>query len=114
MNVFLGSVISVSARISTSRTSPFRASSFAAQAEELIKKEMAKGDKKIEDYLSELPPVPESRLKDHPVLQNELARVAKGEPMAPLDVSRYRWGPCGPRAPCNTLGQPALHRAAAG
>jgi pre-mRNA-splicing factor SPF27 len=54
---------------------------------------MARSDKKLQDYLDELPAPPAGRLGGHPLLQTEAERVARGEAMAPLDVARYAMQP---------------------
>lgn len=55
----------------------------------LIEEELKNSDKKPEDYLSELPDLPQSRLESDALLQAELARVGRGEELEALDLTRY-------------------------
>mmetsp|Transcript_19379 Transcript_19379/g.41933 ORF Transcript_19379/g.41933 Transcript_19379/m.41933 type:complete len:260 (+) Transcript_19379:104-883(+) len=63
------------------------------QVDALIEEEMSKSTKKPADYLREMPAMPPSTLKDHPLLVAEMERIKKREPLPPLDTSRYRLDP---------------------
>jgi pre-mRNA-splicing factor SPF27 len=62
----------------------------------LIEEELQRADKQPDDYLQDLPPVPPSRLQDDQLMQTELARVARGERLAAMDLTRYDLNPPAP------------------
>eukprot|EP00232_Nephroselmis_pyriformis_P002130 CAMPEP_0182907854 /NCGR_PEP_ID=MMETSP0034_2-20130328/34793_1 /TAXON_ID=156128 /ORGANISM="Nephroselmis pyriformis, Strain CCMP717" /LENGTH=240 /DNA_ID=CAMNT_0025043907 /DNA_START=96 /DNA_END=818 /DNA_ORIENTATION=- len=61
-----------------------------AQVDQLIEEEMRRSRKKPADFLELLPPAPELAFKDAPALKAEYLRVAAGQPIKPLDMSRYQ------------------------
>lgn len=54
----------------------------------LIREEMKNSEKKVGDYLQELPPARKLKLEGHPVLESELARLRAGGSMEALDMTR--------------------------
>ncbi|KAL3142986.1 hypothetical protein ABBQ38_003268 [Trebouxia sp. C0009 RCD-2024] len=63
------------------------------QADELIKEELKRSNKKPSDYLAKFAPMPPTTFQGHPVLQHEYDRVKAGRPVQPLDTSRFHLEP---------------------
>ena len=70
--------------------------------------QLASSTKTPADYLASLPPPPPSSLADRPLAAAELARVASGQPLPPLDASRFRLDP----PPASRRSDPGAWRAA--
>lgn len=70
--------------------------------------QLASSTKTPADYLASLPPPPPSSLADRPLAAAELARVASGQPLPPLDASRFRLDP----PPASRWSDPGAWRAA--
>lgn len=64
-----------------------------SEADELIKEELRRSNKRPSDYLATLAPIPASKLQERPVLQSEYERVKAGKPLEPLDTTRFHLAP---------------------
>mmetsp|Transcript_47133 Transcript_47133/g.89986 ORF Transcript_47133/g.89986 Transcript_47133/m.89986 type:complete len:249 (-) Transcript_47133:332-1078(-) len=68
-------------------------SDWRTTAEQLIKEEMRRSSKSVQDYLEDLPPMPPTRFPEDSLVGAELARVSAGLPMPPMDQTRFRLEP---------------------
>lgn len=62
------------------------------KAEELLRQEMRRSQKSVQDYLAELPPMP-SFFTAESLIGQEMARVEANKPLPPVDQSRFRLEP---------------------
>eukprot|EP00775_Hariotina_reticulata_P005887 gene5887-6128_t len=63
------------------------------QIDKLVEEEMRRSSKRPADYLKELPPMPAVKFEGHPMLLQDYDRVRAGQPMPPLDVTRFSLNP---------------------